>query len=258
MAGDQQAAMFGQACFEPGRTKTSYGTSAMVDLNAGSAPILSQHGAYPLVLWNLDEEPTYCLEGQVVTAGAALQWLRDGLGVIGSAAESDALARSVPDSEGVWAVPALQGLGTPYLDSGARAAIGGISRATTRAHVVRALLEGVAFRCREIVEALAADSSFGLPDVLRVDGGAAANDFLLQFQSDVLGIPVERPENLDAAASGAGFLAGLAVGFWSDLAEIASVWRLGARFEPGSSATERDKRYRRFQAIVAGLRAMPV
>jgi glycerol kinase len=256
MAGDQQAAMFGQACFEPGSTKASYGTSAMVDLNAGSSPILSQHGAYPLVLWKLGEEITWCLEGQAVSAGAAVQWLRDGLGVIAAAGETDALARSVPDSGGVWVVPAFQGLGTPYLDSGARGAIGGLSRASTRAQVVRAVLEGIAFRCREVVEALAADSPSGLPAVLRVDGGASANDFLMQFQSDVLGVPVERPETIDAAGVGAGYMAGLAVGLWTDLDELRSVWRLGSRFEPRMSAAEREERYARFRELVTAVRTL--
>ena len=254
MAGDQQAALFGQTCFEPGTAKTTYGTSAMVDLNVGAAPALSSCGAYPLVAWKLGEETTYCLEGQSITAGAAVQWLRDALGIIASMAESDLLARSVADSGGVWAVPAFQGLGTPYLDPAARAALGGLSRGTTRAHVVRAVLEGIALRCREVVEAVSADSPAGRPKVLRVDGGAAANDFLLQFQSDILGIPVERPETLDAASIGAAFLAGLAVGFWSERAALQPIWRLGARFEPKMSETEREERYGRFQKIVTEIR----
>ena len=254
VAGDQQAATFGQVCFEPGQAKVSYGTSAMADRNVGSAIALSAHGAYPLVLWKIGDETVYCLEGQVSTAGAALQWLRDGLGILPSAAESDRLAWSVADTGGVWAVPAFQGLGTPHQDAGARAAFGGLSRGSTRAHVVRAVLEGVALRVREVVEALAADFPVAGPEVLRVDGGAAANDFLLQFQSDVLGIPVERPESLDAAGIGAAFLAGLAVGFWPDLDAIRDSWRPGARFEPQMTADEREERYARFCRVVRKVR----
>ena len=257
IAGDQQAAMFGQACFEPGAMKTSLGTSAMVDLHAGTSPILSQYGAYPLVLWKLGDDTTYCLEGQAVTAGAAVQWLRDGLGIVRSAEETDALARSVPDTGGAWVVPAFQGLGTPHQDPSARAALGGLSRGTSRAQVVRAVLEGVAHRCREIVEALAADSPAGRPAVLRADGGAAANDFLLQFLSDVVALPVERPEMLDAAAVGAAFLAGLAVGFWPDLDALRATWRLGRRFEPRMSADEREARIERFRRAVAAVREAP-
>ncbi len=256
MAGDQQAAMFGQLRFEPGETKVSYGTSAMVDSNTGAAPLLSTHGAYPLVLWRLAGETHYCLEGTAITAGAAVQWLRDGLGILGSAAESAALAASVPDTGGVWAVPAFQGLGTPHGDPAARAAIGGLSRGSTHAHVVRAVLEGVAHRVAEVVRTLAEDSGGGLPPVLRVDGGAAANDFLLQFQSDVLGLAVERPKTLEAATTGAAFLAGLAVGFWPDPLALKQAWRLGARFEPRMSSAEREERVARFQRQVTAVRAV--
>jgi glycerol kinase len=254
MAGDQQAAMFGQLCLDPGMTKISYGTSAMADLNAGTSLLFSSNGAFPMVLWKLGGQLHYCLEGVAITAGAAIQWLRDGLGVIGSLAESDAVARQVADSGGVWAIPAFQGLGTPHLDRAARATIGGLSRGSTRAHVVRAVLEGVALRSAELFDALAADSPSAPPAVLRVDGGAAQNDFLLQFQSDVLGIPVERPEALEAAATGAAYLAGLAVGFWADLQSLQRVWRRGARFEPKMSAAERAERRDRFRKQVAAAR----
>lgn len=254
MAGDQQAALFGQTCFDPGNAKTTYGTSAMVDLNVGQTPAFSSRGAYPLVAWKLGDETTFCLEGQAITAGAAIQWLRDGLGILGATAESDGVARTVADTGGAWAVPAFQGLGTPHLDSAARAALGGLSRSTTRAHVVRAVLEGIAFRCREVIEAVTADFPSARPTVLRVDGGAAANDFLLQFQSDILGIPVERPESLEAASSGAAFLAGLAVGFWPERSALRPIWRLGARFEPRMGEAEREERYARFQKIVSVIR----
>ncbi|MGH7897486.1 MAG: FGGY family carbohydrate kinase [Candidatus Binatia bacterium] len=256
IAGDQQAAMFGQLRLAPGELKVSYGTSAMVDLNAGFAPLLSSHGAFPLVLWKLGEDTHYCLEGNAITAGASITWLRDGLGLISAPEESAALAASVADGGGVWMVPAFQGLGTPYLDPGARAVVGGLSRASTRAHVIRAVLEGIALRSAEVVRALAADSPTGLPAVLRVDGGAARNDFLLQFQSDVLGIPVERPETLEAAASGAAYLAGLAVGFWPDTEALGRIWRLGKRFEPRMSEDEREARFARFTKQVGVVREL--
>ena len=254
MAGDQQAAMFGQLCLDPGATKISYGTSAMADLNAGTSLLFSSNGAFPMVLWKLGDELHYCIEGVAITAGAALQWLRDGLGVLDAVADSDALARQVTDSGGVWAVPAFQGLGTPHLDREARASIGGLSRGSTRAHVVRAVLEGVGLRCAELFDALAADSPSGRPAVLRVDGGAAQNDFLMQFQSDVLGVPVERPEALEAAATGAAYLAGLGVGLWPDVDALRRIWRLGARFEPRMSADERELRRDRFRKHVAAVR----
>jgi glycerol kinase len=254
LAGDQQAAMFGQLCVDPGTVKISYGTSAMADLNAGTSLQFSSNGAFPMVLWKLGEELHYCLEGVAITAGAAIQWLRDGLGIVDSVGDTDAVARQVPDSGGVWAVPAFQGLGTPHLDRAARATIGGLSRGSTRAHVVRAVLEGVALRCAEVFDALAADSPSGRPTVLRVDGGAAQNDFLLQFQSDILGIPVERPATLEAAASGAAYLAGLAVGFWPDVESLQKIWQLGARFEPRMSAAEREDRRQSFHKRVAAVR----
>jgi glycerol kinase len=254
IAGDQQAAMFGELCLEPGSMKISYGTSAMCNLNAGTSLLLSTHGAFPLVLWGLGGELHYCLEGNAITAGASVEWLYHGLGTLGSLEESDALARSVPDSGGVWAVPAFQGLGTPHLDPAARAAIGGLSRGSGRGHVVRAVLEGVALRCAEIFDALVADWPTGPPNVLRADGGAARNDFLLEFQSDILGIPVERPETIEAAASGAAYLAGLAVGFWPDVDALAKIRRVGARFEPKMSADERAERRARFETQVAAVR----
>src|SRR5437867_3416825 len=210
LVGDQQAAMIGQLRLTPGDVKITYGTSAMVNLNAGAEPIWSTHAAYPLVLWQRKGVPTFCLEGTAITAGAAITWLRDGLGVIAAPEESGPLAGSVPDAGGAWAIPAFQGLGTPYMESGARAVVGGLSRATTRAHVVRAMLEGIAWRCREVYDALRADSPHAAPAALRADGGAAQNDVLLQLQADALGLPVERATVTEAAALGAGYLAGLA------------------------------------------------
>jgi glycerol kinase len=255
LIGDQQAATMGHLRLAAGEVKITYGTAAMLDLNAGPEPLFSMHGAYPLVLWQRDGVRTYCLEGTAITAGAAVLWLRDGLGVIADAAESEAVAASVPDSGGVWAVPAFQGLGTPYLDAGARAVVGGLSRASTRAHVVRAVLEGIAWRCREVYDALRADSPHPAPASLRADGGAARNDVLLQAQADALGLPVERPCVLDAAALGAAYLAGLACGVWQDTDDLRHAWRRERVFEPRLGAAERDARFARWRAHVAAARA---
>ncbi|MGH7789754.1 MAG: FGGY family carbohydrate kinase [Candidatus Binatia bacterium] len=250
-AGDQQAAMFGELCVEPRAVKITFGTSAMIDLNTGEYPVLSQHGAYPLILWEIGGQRTFCLEGTVMTAGAAVQWLRDGLGIISNAAECGPLAASVPDSGGVWAVPAFQGLGTPHLDPGGRAVIGGLSRGSTRAHIVRAVLEGVAFRTREALDVLLADAQFERPARLRVDGGAAANDFFLQSLADTLGIPVERPEPVQATALGAAYLAGLAAGVWKSLDDVRHAWRSGGVFTPRVSADERESRFAAWQQAIS-------
>jgi glycerol kinase len=254
LVGDQQAAMMGQLRLAPGEVKITYGTSAMIDLNVGAEPAFSMHGAYPLVLWQTGGVPTFCLEGTAITAGAVVTWLRDGLGVLARPEDSGPLAASVPDAGGVWMVPALQGLGTPYLDAGARAVIGGLSRASTRAHVVRAALEGVAWRCREVYEALRADSAHPAPPTLRADGGAARNDVLLQLQADALGIPVERPAVVQAGALGAGYLAGLATGVWADTRELATAWRCERTFEPRLGAAEREERFAAWQRHVASAR----
>jgi glycerol kinase len=251
IAGDQQASMFGQLRTERGDFKVTFGTSAMVDVHTGEMPVLSQRGAYPLVLWDLGAGRAFCLEGSAVTAGAAIQWLRDGLGVIGAAAETSDLAWQVPDNGGVWVVPAFQGLGTPYLKSGARALIGGLSRASNRAHLVRATLEGIAFRCGEIVESLAQDLGSPAPAVLRADGGAAENDFLLQHLANVLGASVERAATIQATALGAALLAGVGTGIWREVAEIRQFWRPGAVFEPKWDETRRREELARWRDGVA-------
>ena len=252
--GDQQAAMMGQLRLAAGEVKITYGTSAMLDLNAGPEPLWSMQGAYPLVLWQRAGHVAFCLEGTAITAGAAITWLRDGLGVIRTPAESGTLAVSVTDAGGVWAIPAFQGLGTPYMDAAARAVVGGLSRATTRAHVVRAMLEGIAWRCREVYDALRADCPFAPPVALRVDGGAACNDLLLQLQADALGLPVERPAVLQAGALGAGYLAGLATGVWATTDELRDVWRREHLFEPAVGADERETRFAAWQRHVAAAR----
>jgi glycerol kinase len=247
LIGDQQASMMGQLRLEPGEVKITYGTSAMLDLNAGAEPLWSTHAAYPLVLWQRDGVPTFCLEGTAITAGAAITWLRDVLGIIRDPAESAALAASVPDTGGVWAVPAFQGLGTPHMDPHARAVVGGLSRGTTRAHIVRAVLQGVAWRCREVYDALRADVPHPPPTILRADGGAARNDVLLQLQADALGIPVERPAVLEAGALGAAYLAGLATGVWAGTDELGACWRRDRLFEPTIAAAEREERFAAWQ-----------
>src|SRR5262245_2751697 len=241
--GDQQGAMMGQLRLDPGEIKITYGTAAMLDLNAGTTPLFSVSGAYPLVLWRRDGAPTYCLEGTAITAGAAITWLRDGLGVVAEPADCDRLASSVPDSGGVWAIPALQGLGTPYMDAGARAAVGGISRGTTRAHVVRAVLEGIAWPCREVYDALRENCPYAPPATLRADGGAARSDVLLQAQADALGIPVERATVLQASGLGAAYLAGIATGVWQNPRELAGTWKRDRLFEPRIDRTEREGRF---------------
>jgi glycerol kinase len=248
IAGDQQAAMFGELGTERGAVKVTYGTSGMVDVNSGDVPVLSQRGAYPLILWEIAGQRPFCLEGTVVTAGAAVQWLRDGLGVLTAPEESGRLAASVPESNGVWAVPELQGLGTPYMRPSSRAVIGGLSRGTTRAHIVRAVLEGIAFRSREVLDTLLEDAQMVPPSTLRVDGGAAANDFLLQCLADVLGLPVERPETVQASGLGAAYLAGIAAGIWNGIDELRHAWRSGGVFSPRWSEAERQERFAWWQA----------
>ncbi|MGH8895101.1 MAG: FGGY family carbohydrate kinase [Actinomycetes bacterium] len=243
IAGDQQAALFGNACFGLGQSKCTYGTGSFVLVNTGQEAVRSEAGLLTTVAWmGPDGSLTYALEGAIFVTGAAVQWLRDGLGVIGAAPESEALARTVPDSGGVVFVPALTGLGAPDWDPAARGAILGITRGTTRAHLARATLEAIAFEVRDVVDLL--------PDVttLRVDGAAASNELLLQLQADTLGMPVERPAVLETTGLGAAFLAGLGAGVWSSTDELASTWRLDARFEPAGG--DRDAPYRRWRAAV--------
>ncbi|HEY8516698.1 MAG TPA: FGGY family carbohydrate kinase [Candidatus Binatia bacterium] len=248
LAGDQQAAMYGLACQTPGSVKLSLGTSGMMDLNAGTSLAAPGPGAYPLVLWSLDGVRSFCFEGNTITAGAAAQWLRDGLGLVSSLDELEPLARSVASSEGVWAIPALQGLGTPHLDANARGMIGGLSRASTRAHLARAILEGVAWRCGETFAALT-ESTPEPPKSLRVDGGAAANGLLLELIADATGVPVERPAVLESAVLGAALLAGRAVGLWRD-EDVAARFAVARVYEPRLSADERATRLERWRKLV--------
>jgi glycerol kinase len=231
IAGDQQAALFGQACYEPGMAKNTYGTGCFLLMNVGRKPATSSHRLLSTVAWRHIDETCYALEGSVFIAGAAIQWLRDGLGFIDSAPEVEALASSVPHAGGVFFVPALSGLGAPYWDARARGTIVGITRGVTRAHIARATLEAIAFQSTELIEAMAADSRVLLRE-LRVDGGASACNLLMQMQADLLGVPVVRPKVIETTALGAAYLAGLAVGFWKDEAEIASLWARERAFEP--------------------------
>ncbi|MEV0384463.1 glycerol kinase [Nonomuraea sp. NPDC050643] len=233
VAGDQQAALFGQTCFDVGDVKCTYGTGSFVLTNLGGEIARSDSGLLTTVAWQTPEgERTFALEGSIFVTGAAVQWLRDGLGLIGTAPESEALARTVPDSGGVVFVPALTGLGAPHWDPRARGLITGITRGTTRAHLVRATLEAIAFEVRDVVGAMTG----GSVPVLKADGGASANDLLMQFQADQLGAAVERPVVQETTALGAAFLAGLGAGVWGSRAELRKTWRLDRRFEPG----ERD------------------
>lgn len=231
IAGDQQAALFGQTCFSPGEAKITYGTGAFLLMNTGDEAISSHHGLLTTIAWQLGDTVTYALEGSVFIAGAAIQWLRDGLQLITDAAECEALALSVESSDGVVFVPALTGLGAPHWAEHARGAIFGLSRGTTRAHIVRAALEGVAFSCYELLHSMSEDLGQTM-GAIRVDGGMAANAFLLQTQSDLLQVPIVCPSVLETTALGAALLAGLGVGIWRSLDELRSSWREDRRFEP--------------------------
>ena len=238
IAGDQQAATFGQACFEPGSAKNTYGTGCFMLMNTGDKPAESQHGLLTTVGWRINGRTTYCLEGSVFIAGAAVQWLRDGLGLIGSAGETEALARSVSDNGGVYFVPAFVGLGAPYWDAKARGVIAGLTRGSTKAHIVRAALESMAYQTADVLAAMRQDSGVSLHS-LRVDGGATANDWLMQFQADVLGVSVSRPVVQETTALGAAYLAGLATGVWSDTSDVTANWQLQREFVAAMTEAER-------------------
>ncbi len=242
IAGDQQAALFGQGCYAAGRSKCTYGTGSFVLVNTGAEPVLSDRLLTTVAWMGPDRELVYALEGSVFVTGAAVQWLRDGLQLLGSAAEVESLARSVPDSGGVVFVPALTGLGAPHWDPDARGTVLGITRGTTRAHLARATLDAIAFEVRDVVDAMTDEAGLDLSG-LQVDGGAAANDLLCQLQADQLGTPVQRPEVLETTALGAALLAGLGTGVWSSQEELADIWRLDRRFEPSEGRRD-DGGYR--------------
>ncbi len=240
IAGDQQAATFGQACHAPGMAKNTYGTGSFLLMNTGTEGIASGSGLLTTIAWQVTGQPvTYALEGSVFITGAAVQWLRDGLGIIKSAADVEQLASSVPGAEGVYLVPAFVGLGAPHWDPYARGTLVGMTRGTTAAHIARATLDAIALQSRDVLEAMHADSGITLSE-LRVDGGASQNNLLMQIQADVLGVPVVRPAVTETTALGAAYLAGLAVGYWPDAAALADQWTLDRRFEPKMSAARRD------------------
>jgi glycerol kinase len=250
IAGDQQAALFGQGCFTAGTAKNTYGTGAFLLMNTGDLPVRSTHGLLTTVACGARGQAAYALEGSVFVAGAAIQWLRDGLGLLASAAESEALARGVPDTGGVAFVPAFVGLGAPHWASGARGAIFGLTRGTTKAHLVRAALEAMAYATREVLEAMTGDAGLALSG-LRVDGGAAANDWLMQFQADVLGLPVTRPEVVESTAMGAAGLAGLATGVWESAEGFLAARRFKV-FEPGRRVVRGWEEWKRAVAATIG------
>ena len=240
IAGDQQAALFGQVCNRPGMVKNTYGTSCFMLMNTGSKPIPSKNNLLTTIAWRIGDRTEYALEGSIFIAGAVVQWLRDGLGIIKSSAEVEALAAQVTDTGGVYLVPAFAGLGAPHWDQYARGVIAGITRGTKAAHIARAALEGIAYQVMDVLHAMEADAGLRLKE-LRVDGGACADNLLMQFQSDLLGVPVVRPKVSETTALGAAYLAGLAVGFWKDEKEIARQWQADRRFVPAMKPATRKQ-----------------
>jgi glycerol kinase len=240
IAGDQQAALFGQACTEPGMVKNTYGTGCFMLMNTGTKPIASRNNLLTTVAWRIGKRTDYALEGSIFIAGAVVQWLRDGLGIIKSSSEVEALASQVTDPEGVYLVPAFAGLGAPHWDQYARGLLAGVTRGTTAAHIARAALEGIAFQVADVLRAMQADAKIKLKQ-LRVDGGASANNLLMQFQSNLLGVPVVRPKVTETTALGAAYLAGLAVGYWKDQKQIAAQWQVDRRFTSAMKPAQRKQ-----------------
>lgn len=249
IAGDQQAALFGQLCVSPGLTKNTYGTGCFMLQSTGEKLVASRNRLLTTIAWKIGERTEYALEGSVFVGGAVVQWVRDGLGLIRSSAEIEALATSVPDNGGVYLVPAFAGLGAPHWDPHARGALVGITRGTTAAHIARAALESIAYQVADLLEAMQSDTGVSLPE-LRVDGGAAQNNLLMQFQADLLGVPVVRPAVTETTALGAAYLAGLAVGFWQSPQEITDQWRVERRFEPQMSRTQAQTLRERWRAAL--------
>jgi glycerol kinase len=247
--GDQQGALFGQACFEPGTVKNTYGTGSFVLMQTGAQPVAASHGLLTTVAWGLDGHTNYALEGSIFATGSTIQWLRDELHMIQSAAESETLAASVPDTDGVYLVPAFTGLGAPHWDMYARGTLIGITRGTSRAHIVRAALEAMAYQTRDVVEAMVEAAGTAVP-VVRVDGGAVVNNLAMQFQSDMLQVPVQRPRVVETTALGAAYLAGLAVGYWEDQQQLAANWSVEREYTPGMSAEQSNRLYSGWQEAV--------
>ncbi len=249
VAGDQQAALFGQACFEKGDIKNTYGTGGFMLMNTGEEAVASENGLLTTIAYGLDGKVNYALEGSIFVSGSAIQWLRDGLRMINSAPQSEDYAKRVDSTEGVYVVPAFVGLGTPYWDSEARGAIFGLTRGTEKEHFIRATLESLCYQTRDVIEAMAQDSGIEV-NGLRVDGGAVKNNFLMQFQADLVNVPVERPEISETTALGAAYLAGIATGFWKNKDEVSNNWKLEKSFEPKMDEKEANKLYKGWQKAV--------
>jgi glycerol kinase len=254
IAGDQQAATFGQACHKKGMAKNTYGTGCFLLLNTGADAVPSENNLVTTIGWKVDGKVDYCLEGSVFIAGAAVQWLRDGLGIIQKSSDVEQLAATVPDAAGTFFVPAFTGLGAPHWDPYARGTIVGMTRGTNKAHIARAVLESIAYQTADVLQAMMEDSGVSLSE-LRVDGGASANNTLMQFQADILGVPVVRPKTIETTALGAAYLAGLATGFWSSIDEIAKQWQVDRRFEPNMDPSKRDSLLMNWQRAVRKSRA---
>jgi glycerol kinase len=249
IAGDQQAALFGQLCFQEGMVKNTYGTGCFMLMNTGEKIVQSHKGLITTIAWGLQGKVEYALEGSVFVAGAAIQWLRDELKIIHEAADSEYFANKVKDTEGVYVVPAFTGLGAPYWDMYARGAIVGLTRGAGRNHIIRATLESIAYQTKDIIEAMIEDSGINLT-VLKVDGGASANNFLMQFQSDILNVNIERPEITETTALGAAYLAGLATGFWKSKGEVIQNWSMNKKFKPAINDDERNRLYNGWKKAV--------
>ncbi|HDR4727421.1 glycerol kinase GlpK [Bacillus cereus group sp. Sample62] len=254
VAGDQQAALFGQACFGEGMAKNTYGTGCFMLMNTGEKAVASEHGLLTTIAWGLDGKVNYALEGSIFVAGSAIQWLRDGMRMFKDASESEVYASRVASTEGVYVVPAFVGLGTPYWDSEVRGAMFGVTRGTTKEHFIRATLESLAYQTKDVLCAMEADSGIELK-TLRVDGGAVKNNFLMKFQSDILDVPVERPVINETTALGAAYLAGLAVGYWKNQGEIKEQWHMDKRFEPTMEAETSEELYAGWKKAIEATKA---
>lgn len=248
-AGDQQAALFGQTCFTPGEAKNTYGTGCFLLMNTGDKPVFSENGLVTTIAWGLDGKITYALEGSIFVAGAAIQWLRDEMRLIDSAADSEYMAKKVPDTNGCFVVPAFTGLGAPHWDQYARGTIVGITRGVNKYHIVRATLEAIAYQTNEVLQAMKADAGMDIP-MLKVDGGASANDFLMQCQADIAGVPVKRPVCVETTAMGAAYLAGLAVGYWKDTEDILKNWAVDRWFTPELDEEQRKEKQKGWNKAV--------
>ncbi|MFR9042858.1 MAG: glycerol kinase GlpK [Intestinibacter bartlettii] len=248
-AGDQQAALFGQTCFNPGEAKNTYGTGCFMLMNTGETPVYSQNGLVTTIAWGLDGKVNYALEGSIFVAGASIQWLRDELRIIESAADSEYMAKKVKDTNGCYVVPAFTGLGAPYWDQYARGTIVGLSRGVNKYHIIRATLESIGYQVNDVLHAMKADSGIDLA-ALKVDGGASANDFLMQFQSDIINAPVKRPSCVETTAMGAAYLAGLAVGYWNSKEDVIKNWAVNKIFSPIMGEDERERKIKGWNKAV--------